>query len=977
MIASLPIRIAASELDNKGQWAVKITEDVIVETADGKKLGQLNSGVLVYTEAEPTGEEVTIQWSDTSVRINSVDYEKIDVSGLKPYQEIESSSLVGTLTSTESTITIINEQQEEIGYISSNVEYPVIGVDENYFHILVGNIKYFVNRVDYEGDFQPVVETVSENVEEAEIDPALKESEEQSIGHDEEKKDAVNENTTNDQTDESNYNGELSENTQNHVETIDHTYMEDEGKSLTSLEDHSVTIKSTSFTKTTKYFKVIDERVPVYDNRYTPMKLVGYLYKGQVYPRLQDYTSWHKIQFRDYYGFVPKSGTVPGEVSALQNENTKYTNGTRKIVALKDIEVYDNSSGQLVPFAKILEGEQYPIVKEYTSWYSVLVADRIGYVKKSDVKKVFLPSDKYFKVVNDKVPVYDNSSGKLVVVGYLEKGSVFPRINHFTSWHEIQFGHISGYVHHSETIPDNGSSITNFAKSSKTNGRKIIPITDTIVYDNTKPGPLRPFVTLKSGISYPVVDEYTSWYKVNVAGLEGYVRKSEVKQEFLTSDRYFKVLEDHVPIYDNRSGSLVQVGTLTKGQVYPRTRDYTSWHQIQFGDFYAYVPKAPTAPASGSVLKNENDRYKNRKMYFIAIEDVPVYDNSSGKLVQIGTINKGQSYPVTTGDFTSWWRIIFADRIAYVNKELAIGGKVTEKTYTNYNYSLSEMVDKQMTVNPQTDLYKYGYVSGAHINTDKSVPFPKQGTVTASKLNIRSTNSTSGTIYTTVDNGTKLTLVAEYSNGWYKVVYPKQWANAERSDVEYYVNPNNFINNSTAMFMFLVLSKPANVSVYDMNNLLKGKGILDGMGEAFITASKKYSINEIYLVSHALLETGNGTSQLANGVKYEGKTVYNMYGIGAYDASPIESGAKYAYEQGWFTPETAIIEGAKFIGSSYINNPYYQQDTLYKMRWNPANPATHQYATDIGWADKQTYNIAKLYSLLNSYVLYLDIPKYK
>src|SRR5699024_11256103 len=58
--------------------------------------------------------------------------------------------------------------------------------------------------------------------------------------------------------------------------------------------------------------------------------------------------------------------------------------------------------------------------------------------------------------------------------------------------------------------------------------------------------------------------------------------------------------------------------------------------------------------------------------------------------------------------------------------------------------------------------------------------------------------------------------------------------------------------------------------------------------------------------------------------------------------------------EGWFTPQDAIVGGAEFIGEKYIS---VGQDTLYKMRWNPANPATHQYATDAGWAVKQTGNI--------------------
>ncbi|MCR3921447.1 MAG: N-acetylglucosaminidase, partial [Firmicutes bacterium] len=171
------------------------------------------------------------------------------------------------------------------------------------------------------------------------------------------------------------------------------------------------------------------------------------------------------------------------------------------------------------------------------------------------------------------------------------------------------------------------------------------------------------------------------------------------------------------------------------------------------------------------------------------------------------------------------------------------------------------------------------------------------------------------------------------------------------------------------IFQFLLLSGTTNVNPVEVNEkILKGKGILAGHADAFIEGAEKYDINEIFLISLALHESGNGTSTLAKGVMYNGKKVYNMYGIGAVDGNELAAGSKYAYDRGWFTPELAIIGGAKFTSEGYISN---NQDTLYKMRWNPGNPGTHQYATDIGWAAKQVSGIKKLYDQMTSFVLRL------
>lgn len=234
--------------------------------------------------------------------------------------------------------------------------------------------------------------------------------------------------------------------------------------------------------------------------------------------------------------------------------------------------------------------------------------------------------------------------------------------------------------------------------------------------------------------------------------------------------------------------------------------------------------------------------------------------------------------------------------------------------------------------------------------------------------------------------------------------------NAASNDVAYYLEPKNFAPGSKEYFQFLVLSKRAGITANELNTkILVGKGKLEGQGQAFIKASTDNSINEIYLVAHAFLETGYGASNLSKGIvvdsiverdnkgnpkldengqqirkQVEAETVYNFFGIGAFDSCAEQCGAERAYNEKWFTPDAAIVGGAKFISEMYVNNPTYKQDTLYEMRWNPKylvdNPKEnpyHQYATDIGWAAKQVNNIYNMYQLLDYYTLYYDVPVFK
>ncbi|MGN0106544.1 MAG: Ig-like domain-containing protein [Hominilimicola sp.] len=199
---------------------------------------------------------------------------------------------------------------------------------------------------------------------------------------------------------------------------------------------------------------------------------------------------------------------------------------------------------------------------------------------------------------------------------------------------------------------------------------------------------------------------------------------------------------------------------------------------------------------------------------------------------------------------------------------------------------------------------------------------------------------------------------------------------ADENSVEKYVNPENLVSGYDK-YQFMDLGSSNNIDAQTLDAYLNGKGILSGNGDTFKSAAETNNISEVYLGIHACLESGNGTSQLACGVEYKGVTVYNLFGIGALDAAPVQGGAQYAYEQGWTTVEKAIEGGAEWISENYINNPKYSQNTLYKMRWNPDKPAVHQYATDIAWASKQARDMSAMFEAFPTAEYHFEIPVFE
>lgn len=352
-----------------------------------------------------------------------------------------------------------------------------------------------------------------------------------------------------------------------------------------------------------KYFKVFTATVPVYDNSGGTLHIVGYLTKGQVYPRVRDYGDWHQIKFGSKYGYVWEAATTAASGSSVLNENKGLASTGRFFKSQYDLTVYDNSKGSLVPFASIVKGEKYPIIADWGDWLKIDVAGRIGFVYKPAVKMEFLPVDKYFKVVENNVPVYDNSGGVLKPVGSLIKGQVYPRVSDYGDWHQIKFGNQYGYVWAEATVPSNGNVIRNPNTGISNSQNAIKLLRNVSVYDNSG-GELNPFGILFSNQTYPIISSDGIWIKVDVGGRMGYIFNDPnyLRAPFDQNTKYFKVIQD-TPVYDNSTGKLVPIGKLEKDFNYYRVKDYGDWHEIFYAGKVGYVWKDSTAPAS--ISKNQ------------------------------------------------------------------------------------------------------------------------------------------------------------------------------------------------------------------------------------------------------------------------------------------------------------------------------------------------------------------------------------
>jgi beta-N-acetylglucosaminidase len=209
-------------------------------------------------------------------------------------------------------------------------------------------------------------------------------------------------------------------------------------------------------------------------------------------------------------------------------------------------------------------------------------------------------------------------------------------------------------------------------------------------------------------------------------------------------------------------------------------------------------------------------------------------------------------------------------------------------------------------------------------------------------------------------------------------------------------------NSGSWYYQFADLRTYSGLSAAQINTIIAStvsgrSGKLKDLGSAFVAAAHASGLNECYLLAHAILESGWGTSTLAKGYYYDGKTAigpngrtypagtyYNFYGIGAVDSSPLSGGRSLAIQNGWNTPEKAVTGAAQWLADNYIYRAGYAQPTLYDMKWDVMRSndiwayGWHQYATDHAWAQKIAALMGSAYSTVGyaPALLYI-VPRYR
>lgn len=503
--------------------------------------------------------------------------------------------------------------------------------------------------------------------------------------------------------------------------------------------------------------------------------------------------------------------------------------------------------------------------------------------------------------------------------------------------------------------------------------------TSSVNFRNGAGTSYRIIATLPKGTKVEIISESGGWTKVKYDGRLGYIASNYLEDIKINSNTSVtkEVNTDSLNVRSGPSTSYSVLGKLKKGTKIPVISEDSGWSKINYNGKDAYV----SSRYLSSISQNNNNDTSKPSVPESAKETKEVNTNSlnvrSGpgtNYSKLGTLKKGEKVGVLSEN-NGW------SKINYNGKEAYVSSKYLSKVSTN-TPSTPEVTPPVIVIPPVVEGESTQIINGVTIN-HKGLNYSLNDHVNAQLERV----SVGGNVI----DSSKPRSSEVFATYKLRESQSRAFVKADKEDLEYFLNPENFKNSEKGMLQFLRIDNyKGGITESELNSFLNSNGGTSGVfynkGQAFIDAAKKYDIDLVYLVAHSMWETNYGKSTLAKGqtiTSYKGKPlnepvkVYNFFGIGAIDGSANLSGAEAAYANGWTSVEATIDGSAKWIASNYIKSSKYKQNTIYKMKFN-YEYTWHQYATDVNWANGISGIMNKIIHMYdNGNNLVFEVPNYK
>ncbi|PEA31788.1 SH3 domain-containing protein [Bacillus toyonensis] len=696
--------------------------------------------------------------------------------------------------------------------------------------------------------------------------------------------------------------------------------------------------------------------------------MIGYVQKNEKVTVLGKANGWAKIEYKGKEGYVSLEFLKFGD--AIQTPDTSgqkqlqptIKNGAQEVGTINatSLRVRSAANTSSSVLGNLKNGEKVTVLGKANGWAKISYQGKEGYVSlefvkidgnTEEIKKPEQPktSDATIKNGTQEVGTINATSLRVrsaantssSVLGNLKNGEKVTVLGKANGWAKINYQGKEGYVSLEFVKLEAGKQEEKPAEDITNGTQEVGTINATSLRvrsaANTSSSVLG---NLKNGEKVTVLGKVNGWAKINYQGKEGYV-----SLEFITIGKDSidptnptnpgQVTEEravvNASLLNVRKGpstGAAAVGHLKNGETVMIIGKENGWAKIRFNGGEGYVSlqflKVKQGSSSYEIVTSSQKVQKPNEAEATQImqnmkEDA--YIKSDGKVVNMkqgfvranGVIN---IYDITTGK-----------KLTYVK-----GGA---------DLKFVKAVDDRI-----------------HVQIDGMT-----GYVNINDVTLHPTMTGEKTSYYATKNGKLYHYVYNPENGKHATYQignaPKHLKEGER--YEAFDKKQIGGQDSYQYFEYMPLRATSTYTGDEIDNFLRksnAKSPLIGLGKYFVSAAEKYKMNAGYLVSHAILESGWGTSRIAQDKK-------NLFGFRAVDSDP------YNGATGFKTWEEGIDFCAAYIDKHYLNpsGNTYNGGNL----GDKAQGMNVMYASDENWGQQ----IASLMYRIDAMNGSKDLNKYR
>ncbi|MGN4945884.1 mannosyl-glycoprotein endo-beta-N-acetylglucosamidase [Bacillus anthracis] len=684
----------------------------------------------------------------------------------------------------------------------------------------------------------------------------------------------------------------------------------------------------------------------------TSSSILGNLKNGEKVTVLGKANGWAKISYQGKEGYVSLEFVKLEAGKQEEKPAENITNGTQEVGTINatSLRVRSAANTSSSILGNLKNGEKVTVLGKANGWAKISYQGKEGYVSLEFVKleagkqeekpaeNITNGTQEVGTINATSLRVRSAANTSSSVLGNLKNGEKVTVLGKANGWAKISYQGKEGYVSLEFVKLEAGKQEEKPAENITNGTQEVGTINATSLRvrsaANTSSSVLG---NLKNGEKVTVLGKANGWAKINYQGKEGYVSLEfiTIGKDSIDPTNPGQVIEEravvNASLLNVRKGpstGAAAVGHLKNGETVTIIGKENGWAKIRFNGGEGYVSlqflKVKQGSSSYEIVTSSQKVQKPNEAEATQImqnmkEDA--YIKSDGKVVNMkqgfvranGVIN---IYDITTGK-----------KLTYVK-----GGA---------DLKFVKAVDDRI-----------------HVQIDGMT-----GYVNINDVTLHPTMTGEKTSYYATKNGKLYHYVYNPENGKHATYQignaPKHLKEGER--YEAFDKKQIGGQDSYQYFEYMPLRATSTYTGDEIDNFLRksnAKSPLIGLGKYFVSAAEKYKMNAGYLVSHAILESGWGTSRIAQDKK-------NLFGFRAVDSDP------YNGATGFKTWEEGIDFCAAYIDKHYLNpsGNTYNGGNL----GDKAQGMNVMYASDENWGQQ----IASLMYRIDAMNGSKDLNKYR